>query len=235
MTQATKMKMTLSLVNIPQVYTNIRNSLKTEIQNVGWVNKNTSGLAAFNALCLYLMNLPSLRGFLPIWIGGDSDTRRALASALQWLIADVGTKNKLSRGQGDRQFKEAASDSVDDNDGGGQVARRRSHEGKERPVTPELVRPSIMITVVDHDALRIFFILVPPPTRDWNDPLNEPLFIRILTKIIFSELYNLILKHTAPSRAVRTIWGTIENVPPAAVPPVHSVEVQITDSEELEG
>ncbi|KAH8145181.1 uncharacterized protein LAJ45_10845 [Morchella importuna] len=29
--------------------------------------------------------------------------------------------------------------------------------------------------------------------------------------------------------------GAIENVPPAAVPPVRPVEVQITDSEELEG
>ncbi|KAH8144276.1 uncharacterized protein LAJ45_11760 [Morchella importuna] len=51
------------------------------------------------------------------------------------------------------------------------------------------------------------------------NPLNEPSFIGILTKITFPELCNLILKHTAPGRAVRTIWGAIENVPPAAVPP----------------
>ncbi|RPB07085.1 hypothetical protein P167DRAFT_550068 [Morchella conica CCBAS932] len=235
MTQASKAKMTLGLLNLPKAYTSIRNSLKAEMQNIGWVNKNTSGLVAFNALCLYLMNLPSLNGFLPIWNGGESDARRALASALQWLIADVGMKYKLSRGQGDRQFKEAAGDSDDDDDGGGQAARRRSRKRKERAVPPELVRPSIMVTVVDPDALGAFFMLVPPPTYDWNDPLNEPSFIGILTKITFPERYNLILKHTAPGRAVRTIWGAIENVPPAAVPPVRPVEVQITDSEELEG
>ncbi|KAH8146315.1 uncharacterized protein LAJ45_09758 [Morchella importuna] len=235
MTQASKAKMTLGLLNLPKVYTSIRNSLKAEMQNVGWVNKSTSGMAAFNALCLYLMNLPSLNGFLPIWTGGDSDARRALASALQWLIADVGMKDRLSRGQGDRQFKEAAGDSDDDDDGGGQAARRRSRKGKEHAVPPELVRPSTMVTVVDPDALGAFFMLVPPPTYDWNDPLNEPSFIGILTKITFPELCNLILKHTAPGRAVRTIWGAIENVPPAAVPPVRPVEVQITDSEELEG
>jgi hypothetical protein len=105
MTQVTKSKMTLNLLNLPKVYTRINNGLKAEMQNVGWVNKNTSRLASFDALCLYLMNLPPLHGFLPIWTGGDSDTRRALASALQWLIADVGTKDELSRGQGDRQLK----------------------------------------------------------------------------------------------------------------------------------
>jgi hypothetical protein len=56
-----------------------------------------------------------------------------------------------------------------------------------------------------------------------------------LNKITFPELYNLILKYTAPGRAVWTIWEAIENVPPAAVPPVRWEEVQITDSEELEG
>jgi hypothetical protein len=70
---------------------------KGGMQNVGWVNKNTSGLAAFNALCFYLMNLPYLNGFLPIWTGGDFDAYRVLASALQWLIVDVGMKDKLSR------------------------------------------------------------------------------------------------------------------------------------------
>jgi hypothetical protein len=95
---------------------------------------------------------------------------------------DIGTKDKLSRGQGDRQFKEAAGDSDDDDDGGEQAAGRRSHKGKECAVPPELVRPSIMVTVVDPDALRAFLILVPPPTYDWNDPLNEPSFIVILTK-----------------------------------------------------
>jgi hypothetical protein len=48
MTQATKANMTLGLLNIPKVYTSIRDGLKAEMQNVGWVNKNTSGLAAFN-------------------------------------------------------------------------------------------------------------------------------------------------------------------------------------------
>jgi hypothetical protein len=57
MTQATKAKMTLGLLNPPKVYTSIRKGLKAEMQNVGWVNKNSSGLTAFNALCLYLMNL----------------------------------------------------------------------------------------------------------------------------------------------------------------------------------
>ncbi|KAH8144326.1 uncharacterized protein LAJ45_11688 [Morchella importuna] len=184
MTQASKAKMTLGLLNLPKVYTSIRNSLKAEMQN---------------------------------------------------LIADVGMKDRLSRGQGDRQFKEAAGDSDDDDDGGGQAAGRRSRKGKERAVPPELVRPSIMVTVVDPDALGAFFMLVPPPTYDWNDPLNESSFIGILIKITFPELCNLILKHTAPGRAVRTIWGAIENVPPAVVPPVRPVEVQITDSEELEG
>jgi hypothetical protein len=56
-----------------------------------------------------------------------------------------------------------------------------------------------------------------------------------LTKITFPELCNLILKYTAPGIAVRTIWGAIENIPPAAVPPIQPVEVQITDSEKLEG
>jgi hypothetical protein len=67
-----------------------------------------------------------------------------------------------------------------------------------------------------------------------NDPLNEPSFIGILTKISFLELCNLILKQPAPARAVRTICGAIENVPLAVVPPVQPVEIQITDSEELE-
>jgi hypothetical protein len=98
MTQGSKAKMTLGLLNLSKVYTSIHNGVKVEMQNVGWGNKNTSGVATFNALCLYLMNLPSLNSFLPIWIGGDSDAHEALASALQWLIADVGTKNKLSRG-----------------------------------------------------------------------------------------------------------------------------------------
>jgi hypothetical protein len=92
-----------------------------------------------------------------------------------------------------------------------------------------------MVTVVDSDTLGAFFILVPPPTYDWNDSLNEPSFIGILTKITFLELCNLILKYIALSREVRTIWRAIENVSPAAVPPLRSVEVQITDSEELEG
>ncbi|RPB06482.1 hypothetical protein P167DRAFT_580463 [Morchella conica CCBAS932] len=170
------------------------------------------------------MNLPSLNGFLTIWNGGESDAHRALVSALQWLIADVGMKDKLSREQGDRQFKEAAGDSDDDDDGGGQAAGRRSRKGKERAVPPELVRPSTMVTVVDPNAPGAFCMLVPPPTYDRNDPLNEPSFIGILTKITFPELCNLILKHTAPGRAVRTIWGAIENVPPAAVPPVRPVE-----------
>ncbi|KAH0604576.1 uncharacterized protein H6S33_006953 [Morchella sextelata] len=164
MTQASKAKMTLGLLNLPKVYTLIRNNLKAEMQNVGWVNKSTSGMAAFNALCLYLMNLPSLNGFLPIWTGGDSDACRVLASALQWLIGDVGMKDKLSRGQGDRQFKEVAGDSDDDDNGGAQAAGSRSRKGKEHAVPPELVRPSIMVTVVDSDAPGAFFIIAPPPT-----------------------------------------------------------------------
>jgi hypothetical protein len=111
--------MTLGLLNLPKVYTSICNGLKAEMQNVGCVNKNTSGLTASNALCLYLTNLLSLNGFLPIWTGSDSDARRVLASAVQWLIADVGLKDKFSREQGDRPFKEAAGDSDDDDDGGG--------------------------------------------------------------------------------------------------------------------
>jgi hypothetical protein len=122
------------------------------------------------------MNLPSLNGFLPIWIGGDSDTGRALASALQWLIADVDMKDKLSRGQGDRQFKKPAGDSDDDDDSGVQAAGSHCRKGKEHAVYPEPVQRSIMITVVDPDALGAFFILVPSPTYDWNDPLNEPSF-----------------------------------------------------------
>lgn len=70
------------------------------MQNVSWVNKNISGLIAFNALCLYLMNLPSLDGFLSIWNEGESDTHRALASALQWLIIDVCMKGKLEVSRG---------------------------------------------------------------------------------------------------------------------------------------
>jgi hypothetical protein len=235
MTQASKAKMTLGLLNLPKVYTSIRNGLKSEMQNVGWVNKNTSGLTVFNALCLYLMNLPSLNGFLPIWTGSYFDGRRVLASALQWLISDVGMKDKLLRRQGDCQFKEAAGDSDDDDDGGGQAAGRCSRKGKEHAVPSELVRSSILVAVVDSDALEPFFILVPPPPCDWNYTLNEPSFIGILTKTTFPEFCQLILKYTAPGRAVRTIWEAIENVPPAAVPPVRAVEVQITDSEELEG
>ncbi|KAH0607332.1 uncharacterized protein H6S33_003320, partial [Morchella sextelata] len=177
---------------------------------------------------------PETSPFKPRCPSRDSDTRRALASALQWLIATVGMKDKLSRGQGDRQFKDAASDSDDDDAGGGKAARRRSRKGKEHVAPTELVRPFIMVSIVDPDAIGAFFILVPPPTYDWNDPLNQPPFIGTLTKIAFPELCNLILKYTAPGRAVRTIWGAIENVPPAAVPPVRPVEVQITDSEELE-
>jgi hypothetical protein len=90
-----------------------------------------------------------------------------------------------------------------------------------------------MVTVVDPDSLGVFFILVLPTTYDRNDPLNEPSFIGILTKITFPELCNLILKYVAPGRAVRTIWGGIENVSLAAIPPLRPVEVQITDSEEL--
>ncbi|KAH0605689.1 uncharacterized protein H6S33_004911 [Morchella sextelata] len=99
MTQASKAKMTLGLLNLSKVYTSIRNSLKAEMQN--------------------------------------------------WLIADVGMKDKLSRGQGDRQFKEATGDSdADDDDGGGQAAGRRSRKGKEHAVPPELMRLSIMVTVL---------------------------------------------------------------------------------------
>jgi hypothetical protein len=75
---------------------------------------------------------------------------------------DIGTKDKLSRGQGDRQFKEAAGDSDDDDDGCGQAAGRFSGKGKERAIPPKLVQPSIMVTVVDSDALKTFFILVSP-------------------------------------------------------------------------
>ncbi|KAI5839761.1 hypothetical protein DFP73DRAFT_598018 [Morchella snyderi] len=71
MTQAIKGKMTLGLLNLPKVYTNIRNSLKAEMQNVGWVNNSVSGTAAFNALCFHLLNLHPLRGFLAIWNGAD--------------------------------------------------------------------------------------------------------------------------------------------------------------------
>jgi hypothetical protein len=48
-------------------------------------------------------------------------------------------KDKLSRGQGDRQFKEAAGDSDDVDDGGGQAAGRCSRKGKEYAVPPELM------------------------------------------------------------------------------------------------
>jgi hypothetical protein len=97
------------------------------------------------------------------------------------------------------------------------------------------MRSSIIVTVVDPDTPGAFFILITPPTYDWNYPLNEPSFIGTLTKLGFSELCNLILKYTVPGRAVRTICEAIENVPPAAVPLVRAVEVQITDSEDLEG
>ncbi|KAH0604234.1 uncharacterized protein H6S33_006611 [Morchella sextelata] len=117
-TQGTKAKMTLCLLNLSKVYTGIYNGLKMELQNVGWVNKNTSGLAAFNASCLYLINLPSLNGSLAIWARGKSDAHGAGARALQSLIANVGTKNKLLRGQEDRQFKDAIGNSDDDDDGG---------------------------------------------------------------------------------------------------------------------
>ncbi|KAH8148287.1 uncharacterized protein LAJ45_07740 [Morchella importuna] len=233
MTQANKAKMTLGLLNLPKVYTNIHNSLKAQMQNVGWVNKSVSGAAAFDALCLYLMNLRSLRAFLPIWTGVDSEARRALADALKWLIGDVGQKEKLSRGQGNREYREAAGDNDDDDDGG--QPAQRSRKRKRDPVSADLDRPSIMVTVVDPDALGAFFNVVLPPTYDWNDPQNEPLFIGILTKITFPELCNLILKHTAPGRAIRSIWGALDNVPPASNPPVRPMEVQIIDSEEVEG
>ncbi|KAI5841196.1 hypothetical protein DFP73DRAFT_597109 [Morchella snyderi] len=161
MTQANKAKMTLGLLNLPKVYTNIRNSLKAEMQNVGWVNKSVSGTAAFDALCFHLLNLRPLRGFLAIWNGGDSATRRALADALKLLIADVGQKEKLSRGQGNPEFKEAVDDS-DDGDGGRHAERSRKR--KRNQVPAELDRPSIMVTVVDPDALGAFFIIVLPPT-----------------------------------------------------------------------
>ncbi|KAI5838481.1 hypothetical protein DFP73DRAFT_600013 [Morchella snyderi] len=157
MTQANKAKMTLGLLNLPKVYTNIRNSLKAEMQNVGWVNKSVSGAAAFYGLCFHLLNLRPLRGFLPICNGGDSATRRVLADALKWLIADVGQKEKLSRGQGNREFKEAVDDS-DDEDGGRPA--KRSRKCKWNQVPAELDRPSIMVTVVNPDALGAFFIIV---------------------------------------------------------------------------
>jgi hypothetical protein len=47
--------------------------------------------------------------------------------------------------------------------------------------------------MVDPDTIGAFFIIFPPPTYYWNDPLNEPSFIGILTKITFRELCNLIL------------------------------------------
>ncbi|KAH0604498.1 uncharacterized protein H6S33_006875, partial [Morchella sextelata] len=125
-----------------------------------------------------------------------------------WLILDVDMKDKLSRGQGDCQFKKPSGDSDDNDDG---------------------------VTIVDPDALSIFFILVPQPTYDWNDPLNEPPFIGIWTKKTFPELCNLILKYNAPGKAVRTMWEAIGNIPPVAVPPVQPVEVPITDSEKLDG
>ncbi|KAH8144279.1 uncharacterized protein LAJ45_11747 [Morchella importuna] len=225
--------MTLGLLNLPKLYTNIRNSLKAQMQNVGWVNKSVSGAAVFDALCLYLMNLRSLRAFLPIWTGVDSEARRALADALKWLIGDVGQKEKLSRGQGNREYREAAGDSDDDDDGG--QPAQRSRKRKRDPVSADLDRPSITVTVVDPDALGAFFNVVLPPTYDWNDPQNEPSFIGILTKITFPELCNLILKHTASGSAIRSIWGALDNVPPASNPPVRPMEVQITDSEEVEG
>jgi hypothetical protein len=83
-------------------------------------------------------------------------------------------KDKLLRGQGDRQFKEAAGDSDDNDDGGGQAAGRHSRKGKEHAIPPELIRSSIMVIVVDSDPLGEIFILVPPPTHHWKDPLNEP-------------------------------------------------------------
>ncbi|KAH8144567.1 uncharacterized protein LAJ45_11401 [Morchella importuna] len=209
--------MTLGLLNLPKVYTNIRNSLKAQMQNVGWVNKSVPGAAAFDALCLYVMNLCSLRAFLPIWTGVDSEARRVLADALKWLIGDVGQKEKLSRGQGNREYREAAGDSDDDDDGG--QPAQRSRKRKRDPVSADLDRPSIMVTVVDPDALGAFFNVVPPPTYHWNYPQNEPSFIGILTKITFPELCNLILKHTAHSRAIRSIWGALDNVPPASNPP----------------
>jgi hypothetical protein len=151
--------------------------------------------------------------------------------ALQSLVADVCKNDKLPRGQGDRQFKEAAGNSDDNDDGGGQGAGRRSRKGKVNAVPSELMRLSIIVTMLDSDALGPSFILLPPPTYYCNDPLNEYLFIGILTKITFPELYNLILKHTIHGRAVKTIWRAIENVLPTAVPPVRPVELQITDSE----
>ncbi|KAH8144653.1 uncharacterized protein LAJ45_11362 [Morchella importuna] len=178
MTQANKAKMTLGLLNLPKVYTNIRNSLKAQMQNVGWVNKSVPWGS-------------SVRCSMP--------------------------KEKLSRGQGNREYREAAGDSDDDDDGG--QPAQRSRKRKRDPVSADLDRPSIMVTVVDPDALGAFFNVVPPPTYHWNYPQNEPSFIGILTKITFPELCNLILKHTAHSRAIRSIWGALDNVPPASNPP----------------
>ncbi|KAI5839090.1 hypothetical protein DFP73DRAFT_530371 [Morchella snyderi] len=232
MTQANKAKMTLGLLNLPKVYTNVRNSLKAEMQNVGWVNKSVSGTAAFDTLCFYLINLRPLCGFLPVWNKGDSATRRALADALNWHIADVGQKEKLSRGQGNREYKETADDS-DDKDGGRPAERSRKRRRDQVPT--ELGRPSIMVTVVDPDALGAFSMVAPHPIHDWNHRRNQHSFIGMLTEIAFPELSNLILKHTGPGRAVRTIWGALDNVPQASNPPVRPMEVQITDSEEVEG
>ncbi|KAI5836694.1 hypothetical protein DFP73DRAFT_532538 [Morchella snyderi] len=236
MTQANKAKMTLGLINLPKVYTSVRNSLKAEMHNTGWVNKTISRAAAFNALCLHVLNMRPLRAFLPMWNGGNTAPRRALADALKWLIADVGQKEKLSRGQGNREFREVADESDDDDEDNG----RRSKKRKRDPVSADLHQqaeqfpPSIMVTVVDPDALGAFSVVAPPRIYDWNHRRNQNSFVGILAKIAFPELCNLILKHTPPDRAIRSIWGALDNVPLASNPPVRPQEVQITDSEEVE-
>lgn len=148
-----------------------------------------------------------------------------MVSTIQWLIADVSMKGKLSKGQGYRQFKKIASDTNNDDEGCAHAARRRFRKGKEHTLPAELVQPFIVVIVVDPNTLEAFFIIVPPPTYHWNDPLNESSFIGILTKITFPELCNLILKYTAPGRAVSTVWGALDNVPTAVVPPVQPVGV----------
>ena len=190
----------------------------------GWVNKTKSGMAQFNQLCSWLIATEFLKHLAPIWRGEECPAKKDLSDALKWLISDVGTKERRSRGNGMREFRARHGNTDEPPEEG---ASSQS-QGQSR-VPLEQSRSIITVTVVDPDFYGGHHPSV-APEYFWDDEGNEPNFAGIMTEPTFNELCRVILKHTPAGRVIRSIQGAMEDAPEGQAPR----SVQITDSEEVE-
>lgn len=67
------------------------------MQNVGRFKRSTSRMAMFNARFLYLMHVPSINVFCQFGLGVALIPVVHWQVLSQWVIADIGMNDKISR------------------------------------------------------------------------------------------------------------------------------------------